>query len=171
MQFDFCRAALCDAQSLRCAQGQIDHPIAGKRPAVVHAHHHAAPVAYMGHAHITRDGQGLVRSAQPVHVEALATGCGSPVKRMAVPGSDSALTMLGEIGARHVLSTGHQIRPVGPTMRGLDPWHRVGVGEHQRRRDRRRSDRGRRDGLWSRRHACRCFSTRLYDGLRDDWLR
>ena len=108
-------AGLGIAELLRRGEGQVDDPVGIERAAVVDADDHALAVVQVGHPHIARQRQGLVRGGHAVEVVGLAVGGGLAVELGAVPGR----------GADH---------PVGPRIVhrvvGLAQ-HGVGVGLHR----------------------------------------
>ncbi len=74
---------------------EVDDAIAHEWTAVVDAHHDAAAVLQIGHAHIGGQRQGAVRRAHAVHVVEFAGRGLHLMKPGPVPGGDAALDIVG----------------------------------------------------------------------------
>ena len=100
--FDEGRPVLEHVELARRRVGKIDDAAVLERPAIVHAHDHAAAVAQVRDLHVRRQRQRLVRGGHRVHVVALAVGRRCGMKARPIPGRDAALGVaLGRSRARN----------------------------------------------------------------------
>ncbi|MNH16452.1 hypothetical protein D3C79_760960 [compost metagenome] len=118
-------AALGIAELFRRRVGQVDDAVGVERATVVDAQDHAATVGQVGHPHIGRQRQGLVRRAHAVQVIELAVGGVLPVELGAVPRRGALGAVVARVLHRVVGLAQHRVR-VGLVVAGVHGWRGVG---------------------------------------------
>ncbi|MNT14485.1 hypothetical protein D3C72_1494940 [compost metagenome] len=110
---------------LRRGIGQVDDAVRIERPTVVHPQDHAAAVGQVGHPHVGRQRQGLVRRAHAVQVVQLAVGGVLAMELGAVPRRGTLRAIVARVLHRVVGLAQHRVR-VGLVVAGVHGWRGVG---------------------------------------------